>query len=83
MIMSNCKYTEEMLKEARDAYHHLLTGKTVVTLIDQNGERIEFQKANATNLANYIRMMEIELSLCGGCSGQYNGQHYRPLRTYL
>lgn len=69
-------YTQEMLNEARNAYFRISTGQSVAIVIDQNGERIEFQKGNLTALADLIRKMEMELA------GMNAGQ-YRPLRTYF
>lgn len=70
-------YTVEMLKEARNAYYRIVTGQSVIVVIDQNGERIEFQKANLSALADLIRKMEIELNAVA------NNGAYRPLRTFL
>lgn len=69
-------YTKEMLDEARTAYFRISTGQSVAVVIDQNGERIEFQKGNLTALADLIRKMEMELA--AGSTGVY-----RPLRTYF
>ena len=52
----------------------------MVIVIDQNGERIEYQKANVGALANYIRQMELELAQCGLLGGN---SARRPLRIYL
>lgn len=69
-------YTKEMLDEARAAYFRISTGQAVAVVIDQNGERIEFQRGNLAALAELIPKMEMELS--AGSTGVY-----RPLRTYL
>lgn len=58
--------TATRLQQARNALHDLLTGKSVVTLVDQNGERIEFRAANPNQLRSYIKDLEIELGLPGG-----------------
>lgn len=70
-------YTPEMLRELKDAYLRIVTGQNVIVVIDQNGERIEYQKANLTELANLIRTVEAELARCAGGLGAY-----QPLRVY-
>lgn len=50
-----------LLKEAKAAYHELLTGKAAVVLVDQNGERVEFRPANVNQLRSYIRDLEGQL----------------------
>lgn len=52
------------LKDARDAYHSLMTGTMARVIVDQNGERVEFTAANQTKLAAYISQLEIEIG-CG------------------
>ena len=70
-------YTKEMLNEARVAYFRISTGQSVAVVIDQNGERIEFQKANLTALADLIRKMEMDLSVASSTDA------YRPLRVFF
>ena len=71
-------YTKEMLDEARAAYFRISTGQSVAVVIDQNGERIEFQKGNLTALADLIRKMEMEMEMAVGTTSAY-----RPLRTFF
>lgn len=52
----------ERLAEAEAAYHNLLTGRSVVSITDQNGERVEFNRANASRLAAYIADLKRQLS---------------------
>lgn len=42
------------LAEAEAAYHDLITGKSVVSVTDQSGERVEYQRATARQLALYV-----------------------------
>lgn len=51
---------EERLKEARSAYHALMTGQLARVFVDQNGERVEFTSANKTSLYNYILQLEMQ-----------------------
>ena len=80
----NCtSYTPEMLKDARDAYFRIASGQNVTVVIDQNGERIEYQKANLSVLADLIRRMEMELRACGLLDNALLGHGYAPLRVYF
>lgn len=55
--------TQEMLDEARKAYHLLLTGGSVAEFRDQNGEMVRYSAANRWALANYIQWLEGQLGL--------------------
>jgi hypothetical protein len=57
---------QQKLDAARDAYHSLVTGKMARVVVDQNGERVEFQAANAFRLQAYIKELEAE---CAATSG--------------
>lgn len=50
-----CEELAEMLKDAREAYARLVTGKAVRVVVDQNGERVEFTAASASRLNSYIQ----------------------------
>lgn len=50
------------LAEARAAYHELQMGRSAVTFVDSNGERVEFRPANAAKLAAYIRDLERQIA---------------------
>lgn len=52
--------TQARLEEARAQYHLLLTGQAVFVTVDQNGERMEFTRANREALAEYIRELEVQ-----------------------
>ncbi len=45
---------QERLAEAENAYHRLMTGRSVQEVVDQNGERIRYTPTNATRLGVYI-----------------------------
>lgn len=55
--------TQQMLDEARQAYHDLLTGRAVRVVVDQNGERIEYTAANRSALSAYISDLERQLGV--------------------
>lgn len=46
--------TQEMLDEARRAYHALLIGVSAREVVDQNGEKVIYTAANRQALYNYI-----------------------------
>lgn len=48
----------QLLAEAKDAYHRLMLGESVVEVRDQSGESIRYQAATASKLLAYIRTME-------------------------
>lgn len=50
--------TQQMLDEARVAYHALVTGQAVAEFRDQNGETIRYSKADTAKLAAYIASLE-------------------------
>jgi hypothetical protein len=49
----------ELLAEARTARHNLVTGKLARVFMDQNGERVEFNKTSIADLDAYIRELEL------------------------
>lgn len=58
---------QQYLSEARSAYHRLMTGASVVTVKDQNGEMVTYQTASVTRLSAYIAWLEGEIArLTGG-----------------
>lgn len=46
-------YTQR-LSAAESAYHDLMCGASIRTVVDQNGERIEYAPSSAPKLAQYI-----------------------------
>ena len=54
--------TQELLDEARAAYHSLMIGASARVVVDQNGERVEFTAANAVRLQAYITTLENKLA---------------------
>lgn len=51
----------ELLAQARQAKHDLVTGKLARVFMDQNGERVEFNKTSLADLDAYIRQLETAL----------------------
>ena len=59
---------QKMLAEAEAVYHQIQLGGGIRTLVDQNGERIEYQAANLSKLSGYIYQLKVELGLVP-CTG--------------
>lgn len=53
----------KLLREAEDAYHRVQTGLAPRVMVDQNGERVEYQTANLFRLSGYIHQLKAELGL--------------------
>lgn len=58
---SDAMTLSERLAEAEDAYHALMAGRAVVEVVDQNGERVKYQAANAFRLMAYIADLKRQL----------------------
>jgi len=50
------------LIEAREAYNDLVTGVRARVFVDQNGERIEYDRVSASALSSWIATLENALS---------------------
>jgi hypothetical protein len=64
------------LSDAEAAYHNLMTGKAPKVIVDQNGERVEYNTASAPRLAQYIQELK---RLLGAGPGVPTG----PMSIYL
>lgn len=54
------------LSEAQAAYHSIMMGGGVKVVVDQNGERVEYQTANIQRLSAYIALLQQQLGIgCG------------------
>lgn len=67
------------LDEARKQYHLLATGQAASAFVDQNGERVQFVKADLTKLYSYIQELERKLAPVVALTPQQS-QHPRPMR---
>lgn len=63
--MSN-EVLQQRLDDAETAYHNLMTGRSVVEVVDQNGERVKYDNVNAFRLANYINELKRKLGETSG-----------------
>lgn len=70
----DCSEIVTRLKQARDAYHELMTTGAVTRFIDQNGESVSYSKADPRGLLGYITRLEAQLATCSsGGVGAYRG----------
>lgn len=65
--------TQELLDQARLAYHKLLTGVSAREVVDQNGERVTFTAANRQSLYNYILELDAQLNPTPSGTAPSNG----------
>lgn len=54
----------EQITEAKAALHNLMIGKMPVVYVDQNGERVEYNRTSVGNLQKYIADLEAQQSGC-------------------
>lgn len=59
--------TQQLLDEARTAYHQLMTGRSARVVVDGgSGERVEFTAARKADLYAYIKELESKLAVSKG-----------------
>ena len=54
---------KQQLADAEEKYHLLVTGQAARVIVESNGERVEFNRANKAELAAYIQDLKVELGL--------------------
>lgn len=74
--------TNEMLQDARKAYHSLMTGTSPRVVVDQNGERVEFTAANGSKLYAYIQQLEAALGTGCGSTPVPSAQYHPATFTF-
>lgn len=60
------------LAEAENAKHDLAVGRRASVVVDQNGERVEFQRSGMSELQKYINELTAEIAKANG-SAPLNG----------
>ena len=55
---------DEKIDSAKTALHSLLTGELPKVVVDQNGERVEYNSTSVSKLRQYIAELEAEKSGC-------------------
>lgn len=72
----DCSDVAQRLADARKSHHEIMTGKAVRKWVDQNGEQMEYGRANIAQLSAYIAQLVAEQGACAGTISGYRG----PLR---
>jgi len=54
------------LEDAENAYHSLMTGRSLKVFVDQNGERMEYSTGSALQLSKYIAELKRQLGIGAG-----------------
>lgn len=62
------------ISDAEAQYHKLMLGQTARVIVDQNGERVEFNSANRSHLYTYIQQLKAQLP------DEYVFQPVKPIR---
>lgn len=60
--------TAQLLQEAQDAYHRLVLGKATTVVVGPAGERVEYARANAAQLAAYIKSLQATVAAEAGAT---------------
>jgi len=69
----------EMLAEAKAAYHALSIGQGIVQFRDSNGEFVQYTVGNRAALKAYIAELEAEIAAAATDCPAYNG----PIRPFF
>lgn len=76
--MADLAQLQAWLAEAETTYHTVMMGGGVVVVVDQNGERVEYSRANAASLAKYIASLRAQINTLLGVAVTGG-----PLRPYF
>lgn len=60
--MADLAQLQTWLAEAQNAYHTVVIGGGVTVVVDQNGERVEYSRANADRLGKYIASLQAQIN---------------------
>jgi hypothetical protein len=77
--MASLAQLQTWLLEAELALHKLATGQTANVIVDQNGERVEYNKASMSSLRTYIGDLKAQIAQAGGTGPASVG----PLRPWF
>ena len=75
--MADLVTLQTRLGEAEEAYHQMSMGRQAVTVVDQNGERVEYNRASAARLRAYINQLKDEIRQLQG------GRPIGPLEVWI
>jgi len=65
-VAENLTQLQTWLSEARQALHDISTGCKPIVVVDQNGERVEYQRSNIAELRKYINDLQQQVAECTG-----------------
>lgn len=80
MTPEQCADLEAKIADLEQQYEDLLSGRKARVLVDQNGERIEFNGGQTTRLWNYILMQKNKYANCCGIG---RSKMSRPIKPYF
>jgi len=66
--MATLDQLKARLERAEEAYDALMIGESARTVVDSNGERVEYTSTNATKLEAYIEKLKWEIANYGKIS---------------
>lgn len=78
MTPEECAAMRARIDGLIENYEDLLAGRKARVLVDQNGERIEFNGGDSRRLWNYIQSLEVKFSECCGLGGRKISRPIRP-----
>ena len=67
--------TAQLLADAQAAYHLLMTGQSVASFKDSNGETVTYNQASAPRLLDYIKTLQDQINPCTRIN--------RPMRIFF
>ena len=71
--------TADLLSQAEQAYHNLMCGSAVATVVDSDGSRVDYTKADTGRLAQYIANLQQQIASATPAVSRSAG----PMRIYL
>ena len=78
MNPTECADLAARIARLQDSYEQLLEGRKARVLVDQNGERIEFNGGNSRSLLTYINGLKDEYAKGCGLGTSPIGKPIRP-----
>ena len=77
----SCSDLKTRLENARTALDDLMLGRRPVVVVDQNGERVEYSRVRASDLAAYVRQLEGQYAKC--LEAENGGVVTGPMRVWM
>lgn len=78
---SECAALAAKIAQLTDSYEQLLSGRKARVLVDQNGERIEFNGGNTRSLFAYLEGLKSEYA--NGCAVNLRPSSRGPIRPFF